>query len=139
VLRFTADPGVEAACLELSDGPLSTATGSSIVSLNFADEPRAEVGQCLVESAPEPSAVSAGGRYSVRAEEGKCGDVCYETIVVVDEKEGRVVKSIAGVVASTRMVWAPRGTGLLIGGTLHDAAVPALSLELGLDACWLVE
>jgi hypothetical protein len=139
VRRLTADPSLESACLELSDGPLATATEGWIVSLSFTNAPVAEIGQCLVESAPEPAVVSPGGRYSLRAEEGTCSDVCYETLVIVDEKVGRIVKSIAGILASTRIEWAPRGSVLLIGGTLHDAAEPDFNLELGSDACWLGE
>lgn len=135
--QVTADSSAQTGCVEMTDSSPATSTGTVIVSLSFPEPPSSELGQCLVMSAPEPRLVSADGRYSVRREEGKCGDYCYETVVVFDEILAKVVKSVEDVVTPTKIEWAPWGTALLIGGTLYDATTPDVTLKLGEDACWL--
>jgi hypothetical protein len=135
--RLTADANAGALCAEISDGPPSTAVNSSIVRIRFEEPREAKAGECLVESAPEASALSVDGQFSVHVEEGSCGDYCYQTVVITDERALKVVKSIEDVPVGTPIEWAPQGSSLLIGGTLHDAAQAGLKVELGQDACWL--
>lgn len=137
VHRLTADAAADTLCAEISDGPPATATSSAIVRIRFVSPREAKAGECLVESVPEPSVLSADGQFSVRVEEGSCGDYCYQTVVIVDEHASKIVKSIEDVPVATPIEWAPHGSGLLIGGTLHDASQAELSFELGPDACWL--
>lgn len=161
---LSSAPDGGSACIEVSDGPPSTANRYLPIEARF-DRSDATEGPICGEAPPagtelsrceltvasgmkirlrdEPDCVassvgeSASGRHLAVVIEGPCNDYCYQSVLLVDQVAGAVRAELSEVPTIEPVTWQPGGERLLVGGTLLSPSGEVT--QLGTSACWLSE
>jgi hypothetical protein len=161
---LSSAPEGDRACIEVADGPPSTANRYIPIEARFDGSEATEGPVCGVEPLmgrelprceltvasgvkirlrDEPDCradtmgESASGRHLAVVIEDACNDYCYQSVLLVDQVAGAVRADLREVVATEAITWQPGGERLLVGGTLLNPSGEVT--HLGSSACWLSE